>query len=269
VDYQGKGLGIHEPGLRSFRIVSRDPHLLYEASYLFFLSQIGAALLRKRMHRIHALCCSVNGRAVLVLLPMGGGKSTLGDFVLRHPEVKLLSDDSPFVDAAGGVHAFPLHLGLQAGSESGFPEQHRRFINPMEFGPKFLVNYEYLADRVVPFAEPGVVFLGSRTLARDCRIEPASMTAGLRAIVANSVIGLGLFQGIEFIIESSPWELLGKARVGWSRLANCHRLLRRSQIRHLFSGLRSRDTDRRSLPRILRRFPSGPAMGFARPFCCI
>jgi hypothetical protein len=28
VDYQGKGLGIHEPGLRSFRIVSRDPHLL-------------------------------------------------------------------------------------------------------------------------------------------------------------------------------------------------------------------------------------------------
>ncbi len=194
--------------MRSFRIVSRDPHPLYEASCLFLLSQIGAALDRKRMHRIHALCCSVNGRAVLVLLPMGGGRSTPGDFVLRHPEVKLLADDSAFVDAAGGVHAFPLHLGLPAGSDSGVPEQHRRFINRMGVGPKFLVNYEYVADRVVPFAKPGVVFLGSRTLARDCRIEPASMTAGLR----------------------------GKARVGWSRLANCHRLLRRSQIRHLYPG---------------------------------
>jgi hypothetical protein len=236
IDYHGKGLGVYEAGKRSFQIVSRDPHVLYEASYLFLLSQIGAALDRKRMHRLHALAVSVNGRAVLALLPMGGGKSTLGDYLLRYPEVKLLSDDSPFIDAAGGIHAFPLHLGLLAGSEGEVPEQHRRYVNRMEFGPKYLVNYEFFADRVVPFAEPGIVFLGSRTLSRECRIEPASMTAGLRAMVSNCVIGLGLFQGLEFILESSPWELLGKSQVGWSRLVNCHRLLRRSRVCHLALG---------------------------------
>ena len=241
LDFHGRGLGVHEPGRRSFRIISRDPHLLYEASYLFLLSQIGEALDKKRLHRIHSLAVSINGRAVLVLLPMGGGKSTLGAYLLRHPDVKLLSDDSPFVDASGRVHAFPLHLGLLAGAESEVPEKHRRLVNRMEFGPKFLVNYESFADRVSPFADPGIVFLGSRTLSRECRIEPAGMGAGIRAIVANSVVGMGLFHGLEFILERSPWELLAKANLGWSRLSNCVRLLRRSQICRLHLG---RDLDR-------------------------
>lgn len=236
LDYSGRGLGVHEPDKRSFRIISRDPHLLYEASYLFLLSQIGQALDKKRLHRIHALAVSVNGRAILVLLPMGGGKSTLGAHLLRHPEIKLLSDDSPFVDQSAKVHAFPLHLGLLAGSEGEVPEEHRRFVNRMEFGPKYLVNYDYFADRVCPSADPGIVFLGSRTLSRECRIEPAGMGAGLRAMVAGSVIGLGLFHGLEFILERSPWELVAKANVGWSRLANAYRLLRRSRVCHLHLG---------------------------------
>jgi hypothetical protein len=236
LDFHGRGLGVQDPGKRSFRIISRDPHLVYEASYLFLLSQIGLALDKKGLHRLHALAVSVNGRALLVLLPMGGGKSTLGAHLLRHPEVKLLSDDSPFVDARGRVHAFPLHLGLLAGSESEVPEQHRRLVNRMEFGPKYLVNYEYFADRVSPGADPGIVFLGRRTSSRDCRIEPAGLTAGIRAVMANGVIGLGLFHGLEFILEHSAWELLGKAHVGWSRLVNCLRLLRRSQVCHLYLG---------------------------------
>jgi hypothetical protein len=241
LDYHGRGLGVHEPEKRSFQIISRDANLLYEASYLFLLSQIGQALDKRRLHRIHSLAVSINGRAVLVLLPMGGGKSTLGAHLLHHPEVTLLSDDSPFVDPSARVHAFPLHVGLLAGSECVVPEEHRRLVNRMEFGPKFLVNYDYFADRVCPSADPGIVFLGSRTLSRECRIEPAGMGAGIRAMVANGVVGMGLFHGLEFILERSPWELLAKAHIGWSRLANCLRLLRRSQICRLHLG---RDLDR-------------------------
>ncbi|HSW50053.1 MAG TPA: hypothetical protein VLH09_07760 [Bryobacteraceae bacterium] len=236
LDYHGKGLGVHEPGKRSFRIISRDVHLLYEATYLFLLSQIGQALDLKGLHRLHALAMSLNGRAILVLLPMGGGKSTLGAHLLRHPELKMLSDDSPFVDSSGRAHAFPLHLGLLAGSEGEVPERHRRFVNRMEFGPKFLVNFDYFADRVSPSAEPGIVFLGSRTLSRECRIEPAGMRAGLRSVVANGVIGMGLFHGLEFILESSPWEILTKTKLGWSRLSTFVRLLRRSRVCRLHLG---------------------------------
>jgi len=241
LDFHGKGLGVHDAEERSFRIVSRDPHLLYEASYLFLLSQIGQALDKKRLHRIHSLGVSLNGRAVLVLLPMGGGKSTLGAHLLRHPDVKLLSDDSPFVDRSGRILAFPLHLGLLAGSESEVPEKHVRLVKRMEFGPKFLINYEYFSDRVCASADPGIVFLGGRTLSRDCRIESAGMRAGIRAMVANAVVGMGLFHGLEFILDRSPWELLAKAHIGWSRLANCLRLLRRSRICRLHLG---RDPDR-------------------------
>ncbi len=220
----------------SFQITARDPCLLYEACYLFLLSHISQYLDRRRMHRVHALGACVNGRAVLALLPMGGGKSTPGAHLLRHRDVRLLSDDSPFVDASARVHAFPLHLGLLPGAEAEVPEQHRRVVRRMEFGPKILVNHEHFASQVCASAEPGIVFIGSRISSRDCRIEPASLTAGVRAAGSNSVVGLGLYHGLEFILQTSAWELAGKLGVGWSRLANCVRLLRRSRICHLRLG---------------------------------
>jgi hypothetical protein len=236
LDYHGHGLGIYDTGEGGFRIAGRDPNLLYEACYLFLLSQISQYLDARRMHRVHALAIGLNGRAILVLLPMGGGKSTLGAHLLQHREIKLLSDDSPFVDASGRVHAFPLHLGLLPGAEGEVPERHRRLVRRMEFGPKILVNYEHFAERVCASAAPGIVFLGSRTLSPDCRIEPAGMTAGVRAMISNSVVGLGLFHGLEFILQHSAWELAAKLNVGWSRLVNCLRLLRGSEIQHLRLG---------------------------------
>jgi len=236
LDYRGRGLGIHIPRRRLFRIISRDPDLLYEAGYLFLLSQIGKYLDSRGIHRVHALGAAIDGRAILVLLPMGGGKSTLGAYLLRHPEVKLLSDDSPFIDARRGILAFPLHLGLLSGLDAEVPAEHRRLVRRMEFGPKYLINYEHFAGKVCPEAEPGLVFLGRRTLSRECTIEAAGMGAGLRAMIANTVVGLGLFHGLEFILERSAWELISQARVGWSRLAASYRLLSRSKVAFLNLG---------------------------------
>ena len=58
----------------------------------------------------------------------------------------------------------------------------------------------------------------------------------------------------EFILESSPWELLGKAHPGWSRPANCHRHRRRSQVRHLYTG---RDLEKNATVVELARRHSG------------
>ena len=40
IDYQGRGIGIHDKKTNNFGIQSRDADLLYEAVYLFLLSQI-------------------------------------------------------------------------------------------------------------------------------------------------------------------------------------------------------------------------------------
>jgi len=217
-------------------MASADRYLVYEAAYLFLLSQIGEALDARGLHRLHALAMSWRGRAILALLPMGGGKSTLGVELLKEPDLQILSDDSPVMDRRGRAFAFPLRLGLLGGREQEVPEEHRRLIQRMEFGPKYVVNYSYFASRVAASAEPGLVILGRRTLARKGRVEPASYSETVRAMMPNMVLGLGLYQGLEYLVQSSTAELLGKAGVVLSRFRNAHALARRSKNYILHMG---------------------------------
>jgi hypothetical protein len=236
IDYHGRGLGILDEASSNLKLYTEDAELLYEAAYLFLLSRIGQGLDQRGLHRLHALGVEVNGRAVLVLLPMGGGKSTLALHLMNLPGVRLLSDDSPWIDRAGRSLAYPLRIGLLPGSEQSIPAEHRRVIHRMEFGPKHLVNFSYFQDRVCASAEPGAVFIGARTLLPECRIEEIGMTAALGPMIANGVIGLGLFQGLEFILQSSALELANKAGLGVSRMRNCWQLLRRSRIYRVHLG---------------------------------
>jgi hypothetical protein len=236
IDYGGRGLAVYDRGAGGLTIYSRDQDLLYEACYLFLLSRIAEYLDKRRMHRVHALALAYNGKAVLVLLPMGGGKSTLGSALLRFPELDFLSDDSPFVSGDGVVHAFPLRLGLLPGNEDGIPAQYLRRIERMEFGPKMVVSSEYYANRIKDSAAPGLVFLGRRSLSRECRIEPAGTLDGLKSMLANCVVGLGLFQGMEFVFRHNLLEIVAKTGAGFSRLRVSRRLLARSEVYHLTLG---------------------------------
>ncbi|MEX1111420.1 MAG: hypothetical protein WEB31_06430 [Chthoniobacterales bacterium] len=236
VDYHGRGLGRHHRSSGDFEITTLDPDLQYEACYLFLLSQLGEALDRRGLHRVHALGISVRDRAVLVLLPMGGGKSTLGAELLADPEVRLLSDDSPLIDREGNIHAFPTRIGLLPGADAQIPPEFRRTVNRMNFGPKTLVDYRYFAPRVIAGAKPAFVCLGSRTLAEKGRLVPASRTAALRRFASDCVIGMGLFQGLEFFFQKSTGEILGRAPVAWSRLRASWAVLVRSQLLELQLG---------------------------------
>jgi hypothetical protein len=228
IDYSGRALGILDIATGHLDVHSIDPDLLYEVAYLFLLAQIGEQLDRRHLHRIHAVAISVQEKAALVLLPMGGGKSTLATHLLADPRVHFLSDDSPIVDRAGGLHAFPLRIGILPGSESGFDPLQLRTIQRMEFGPKMLLRHAFFADRIVPDAHPAFLFLGRRSLSDDCVVLPASRLAALRALIPNCVIGLGLFQGMEFVFNRDLQEIGRKAVVAFSRLRNCVALVRRS-----------------------------------------
>jgi len=230
LDYSGHSLAIYDRAQPSFRVYSLNHDVLYEAVYLFLLSRIGEYLDERRLHRIHAMALSYRGRAVLAILPMGGGKSTLVSELLNDPAYEFLSDDSPFIAADGSLRAFPLRLGFLPGGEGSVPPEQLRTINRMEFGPKLLVNYSYFAHRVRPSAEPGIVLLGRRSLSSDCQIETAGWRESHHSMLADCAIGLGLFQGLEFVMRSSPSELASKARIGVSRLRNARRLFARSKV---------------------------------------
>jgi hypothetical protein len=160
---------------------------------------------------------------------MGGGKSTLGAALLKQSGMSILSDDSPFIDRAGNALAFPLRLGLLKGREDEVPEEHRRMVQRMEFGPKYLINYSHFANRVVDRAKPGLLLLGRRTLAEKGRVEKAPYTQAMQAMLPNMIVGIGLFQGLEYLLERSALEIAGKAGLGWSRLRSAHTLVRTSR----------------------------------------
>jgi len=236
IDYSGNALATWDRNQRLFRIWTRNEDIRYEATFLFLLSRTGEELDAQRMHRVHAMALGFNGQAVLAILPMGGGKSTLCSALLNYPEFQLLSDDSPYISGDGVVHAYPLRLGLLPGHQADIPERYQRTIQRMEFGPKILVNYEYFADRVTPSAKPGIVFLGQRTMSAVCKIEPAGSWAQFKSMLVNCVVGLGLYQGLEFVLTHSPAELFRKLPVAWSRLRNARRLFAASQVYHLTLG---------------------------------
>lgn len=236
LDYGGRGLGILDEAAQRFSMTSEDADLVYEAAYLFLLSRIGEHLDLRRLHRLHALAMSFRGRSILVLLPMGGGKSTLGAELLKHPDIRILSDDSPIIARDARAHAYPLRLGLLKGREGQIPPEYVRLIQRMEFGPKFLVDYSYFASRVTADAGPGLLLLGHRTLSANPRLEGATYTAALRAMVPNLIVGLGLFQGLEFVLGRGYREIWSKLGVGFSRLRNAHALARRSHCYDFHMG---------------------------------
>lgn len=236
LDYSGRALGIHDPGKRTFEVYSQSADLLYEVTYLFLLSQTGEYFDAHGRHRVHALGVAIDRRAALLLLPMGGGKSTVGSQLLRFPDVQLLSDDSPLVDERGGLWAFPLRIGLLPGFEGSFEPGQFRKIERMEFGPKLLMRYKHFADRVIPQAEPCLLFLGSRSLRPTCEIVKASRAAALKSMVSNCIVGIGLFQGMEFVFQRGWLEVLRKAATALRRLRASWRLIARSEIYHVTLG---------------------------------
>ncbi|HEY0796053.1 MAG TPA: hypothetical protein VGD64_09755 [Acidisarcina sp.] len=236
IDYSGRALAIFDDTLKSIRIFSTDRDLLYEAAYLFLLSQLGESLDQRGMHRVHALGFSVKGKAALVLLPMGGGKSTLGTHLLQHPSVKILSDDSPLVDREGRLWCFPLRIGLLPGSEGDIQPEDLRCIQRMEFGPKLLLRHEYFEHRIVESAPASFIFIGRRSLGEHCRIVPVSRFAALRQLVPNCIVGMGLFQGMEFMFNRSAGAVAAKLSMAFSRSRNCWVLCGKASAQKLILG---------------------------------
>ena len=231
IDYFGRALTVSWDQDRQYRISCLDRDLAHEIAFLTILSRVGQHLDSIRLHRVHALGLEAGGRAVLILLPMAGGKTTLALRLLDLDGVRLLSEDSPVLSGDGMVLPFPLRIGVRAGGEpTGIPARYLRTVKRMEFGPKTLIDIAYFKDRIAAPCPVGAILLGERWLSGKSSILPEQRRHAINALIKNSVIGLGLYQGVEFVLERSAWEVLGKAGVAFSRLQSSLKAIRRSRI---------------------------------------
>jgi hypothetical protein len=251
-DYFGRALTIFNPKTKSHQIFSQDADLRHEIGYLAVLFTAGQFLDSKHIHRVHALGLSFKGKAILVLLPMGGGKSTLALQLLQSEEIKLLSEDSPLISRRGQILPFPLRIGVTPGDELNIPDRYLREFKRVDFGPKVLIDIEYFADKISSVSEPWIILLGQRSLGLGSRIEPASKLSATKEFVKNAVVGLGLHQGVEYILQTSPLEIWGKSGLALSRLRNSLKVVSRSKIYRYVIG-RDRERNREVWLEFLQR----------------
>ena len=243
IDYFGQALNIYDQSTNSSRIFTEDMELAHEIAYLTILSRMSEALERKRLHRIHGLGIESGGRGTIILLPSGGGKSTLALTLLRNNnQFRLISEDSPLIRQDGYLLPFPLRIGVN-------PQNIPPDINPdfvrsdkrIEFSSKINIDIRYFGAQILRHPVPAEsLLLGVRTTGRRAQITAVSKTAILRHVLANSIIGIGLYQGLEFLMQKSLSESFRHIGLLISRAYNNLTLLRHA---HVYRFIISRDLE--------------------------
>jgi len=191
---------------------------------------------------VHALSVAKQGQSAIVLLPSTGGKTTLAlHFLQAGDGWRLVSEDSPLVDRHGRLHPMPLRLGVMSDEPPPFPPQFVTYFERMEFGPKYLVSLRAFPGAIeTDVTEPAWLFIGRRTLGKACRIVPVSRRAGFRALTSDMIVGLGLYQGLEFLLRRSTLDLLAHTKLVAGRTRAAVALLRRARVYEIELG---RDID--------------------------
>jgi hypothetical protein len=217
IDYFGKALSIYDRPRERLLIEGEDEHLVHEAAYQFILSRVGMHLEAIGLPRLHALGLSGRQGGVAVLLPSGGGKSTLAVSALAAPGVKLISEDSPLIDRHGFLHPFPLRIGVNDCDADRLPAGRTRTLKRMEFAPKTVLELDALADRIESRPRPlRHLVLGQRTLAQRPVLEAIGRRTLLMPLLRECVVGLGIYQGMEFILQRGLRDI--PAKVGPARV---------------------------------------------------
>ncbi len=222
IDYFGKGVVLEENKGKKFTFYSKNINFHQEASYLLVLSLFGQFCDDKGLLRIHALTFSYNNIAFIFSAQSGGGKSTMAFSLLEKDNFKLISDDEAIVTGNGSVLPFPLRIGtLDRSKLKSIPSEYIYEIDRMEFGKKYFVDINFWNDKLEQrYLNKKVYFIAKRLINGEPYIEKASRRKTFSNLLGSAVIGFGLYQGMEFVFNSSPQEIFSRLPVFIKRLAS-------------------------------------------------
>ena len=226
IDYFGNGVVVQNKTKSEYRIYGCDLNFLSEAFYLLVISLVGQFCDKKGYLRVHALALSYNDTVILLPLPPGSGKSTMAMAMLSVNGFKLISDDEPIIKSDGSILPFPTRIGtLDKKKIQNIPERFVYKIDRMEFGLKYFIDYDYWENKIEKrHLKKSIIFQSHRLLNGEPSIQKASKVKVLSSLIRDAVIGVGLYQGLEFIFQNSAWEIFFKAKVVISRFTKAFKL---------------------------------------------
>jgi hypothetical protein len=237
IDYQGRVLAEYDRGADRIEIEGEDAALVHEAAYQFLLSRIGSHLDSVGLPRLHALALAGPSATVAILLPSGGGKSTLALRALRADGVRLISEDTPLVGPGGRLYPFVLRMGVNAADAAAVPQGATRLLERMEFHPKYAVEVSTFAGRIA--SEPHRLtdlVIGVRTLGSGAQLHRAPRTTALGPLLREGVIGVGVYQGMEFVLQRGMRDTAAHTGVALLRARRLGRALAGARVWHLHLG---------------------------------
>ncbi|OGS22105.1 MAG: hypothetical protein A3J83_03795 [Elusimicrobia bacterium RIFOXYA2_FULL_40_6] len=232
VDYLGEALAVYNYGTETGEIYSINKDLLHELAYLMILSRVGEKLDKKGVHRVHALGITCNSKTVLCLMPQGAGKTTLCLELLKYPEIKLLSDESPLISRKGQILPFPLRIGINTSLD--IPGKYLYNFNRRKYGNKTLIDIEYFKDKIAVSDEasdfPVSVFIGKREASVNSIIKKAAKHKAIVPFMQHHVIGIGLPQMIEYFLRKDFQDIISKTGILFSRMYTSIKSILKSDV---------------------------------------
>ena len=241
-DYYGKLLSVFDYKNEKAEMYSEDLSKTHEVAYLFILSRIGKKLDVRGLHKLHAFAVAVGDVAVVCMMPMKGGKSTLMLELLKDPSVKMISDDIPFVNRLGEILPCPIKIGLDdwnSSFEIFEPEKNIYEIDRELYGRKKLICLEGLPGKIVDSNKKYkkvILIEAFRYNSLDSMLIPSAWTKTFKGLFKHGVIGFGLPMVIEYFWEFGPIDFLLKAFIFCSRFWSFFILSLRADKYKVFLG---------------------------------
>lgn len=233
-DFYGKAVSELNYDTNVMEIYSSDEAYLHELFYLSILSRETKFHDLKGLHKIHAFGIAKGDTALIGMMNMKGGKTTLFSYFLDQEGYELISDDTPLVDQRGRVLPFPIRIGFEPESYSGkllssYSEKAYRFHRE-EYGEKLLVDLSEFKNQFSAMKTKSVLFQGVRTHGLE---RPEAIKIGkvkmFRYLVKNMVVGIGLPMVLEYYLEGGTKGKLKDFKIIFRRTIAALALLRRSK----------------------------------------
>ena len=155
----------------------------------------------------------------------------------RRGERQALAEDTPLIDHHGTIHPFPLRIGINATDADRLPRGGVRRIERMEFHPKLALDLDSFRHRIDPVPRPlAHIVIGRRSLGRSATLEPMPRRAAVGPLLGEAVVGVGVYQGMEFVLQRGMRDAIGKTGTAAMRARCCAAGLRRARVWRLTLG---------------------------------
>ncbi len=216
-DYFGKALTYLNYQTGQAAVYSPSHEFIHELAYLLILSLSGKEMDLKGFHKIHACGVNFKGKNVIIALPSKGGKTTLFLELCRHPNLSLISDDTPVIDSKGRVHSFPLRVGVEKIpewlSKKEFP-----LFKRAHFSDKFLIPLRDLGPPIYQGdTNSNIMIIGLRSTGDFPQLFKASSVQGFKALFEHMIIGIGLPMVVEYFVKNSLSDWMTLLRIFFKR----------------------------------------------------